>query len=440
MAEDLMAQVKAERESKSIITVMGVGGAGGNAVRRMWNMGIEGVTFMVCNTDSQALHKSEVETKIQLGEDGLGAGNDPQKGHDLAVESIEEVRQALKEAGARMVFITAGMGGGTGTVASPVIAELAKEMGLLTVAIVTSPLALEGAERYKQAQVGIEKLRQTVDSLLIINNENIRELYGHMSLGQAFGKADEVLSLATKGIAEIITVESPQVNVDFADVSRVMRGSGRAHMAVASASGENRAREAASATLDSPLLDHNQIAGAKNILLNISVDHEDHLIYDEVIEILTFIQQHASVRGEDGSISTANIIWGNSVKPNLGDELEIVLVATGFEGENEDVNAAMERIVSAPSIEPVKPADDEESSPLEPLKKQQQRPQPPQEPAVLGARSNRYDKLGQLLAEPAWKSRNMPLDVTPKGKGKAEEMRDVQAENEDPNKGQGSLY
>ncbi|MDO4757919.1 MAG: cell division protein FtsZ [Rikenellaceae bacterium] len=438
MAEDLMAQVKAERESKSIITVMGVGGAGGNAVRRMWNMGIEGVTFMVCNTDSQALHKSEVETKIQLGEDGLGAGNDPQKGHDLAVESIEEVRQALKEAGARMVFITAGMGGGTGTGASPVIAELAKEMGLLTVAIVTSPLALEGAERYKQAQVGIEKLRQTVDSLLIINNENIRELYGHMSLGQAFGKADEVLSLATKGIAEIITVESPQVNVDFADVSRVMRGSGRAHMAVAAASGEGRAREAASATLDSPLLDHNQIAGAKNILLNISVDHEDHLIYDEVIEILTFIQQHASVRGEDGTISTANIIWGNSVKPNLGDELEIVLVATGFEGENEDVNSAMERIVAAPSIEPVKPAEEEETSPLEPIKKMQQRPQQ-QEPTVLGARSNRYDKLGQLLAVPAYQSRNMPLDVSAKSKGKAEEMRDEHAEVPDPNKGQGSL-
>ena len=174
-----MAQVKAERDSKSIITVMGVGGAGGNAVKRMWNMGIEGVTFMVCNTDSQALNKNDVETKIQLGKDGLGAGNDPAKGRDLAIESLDEVRQALTEAGARMIFITAGMGGGTGTGASPVIAELAKEMGLLTVAIVTSPLALEGADRYKQAQEGIEKLRKTVDSLLIINNENIRELYPH---------------------------------------------------------------------------------------------------------------------------------------------------------------------------------------------------------------------------------------------------------------------
>lgn len=423
-----MAQVKAERDSKSIITVMGVGGAGGNAVKRMWNMGIEGVTFMVCNTDSQALKKNDVEKKIQLGKDGLGAGNDPAKGRDLAIESLDEVRQALEEAGARMIFITAGMGGGTGTGASPVIAELAKEMGLLTVAIVTSPLALEGADRYKQAQEGIEKLRKTVDSLLIINNENIRELYGRMSLGQAFGKADEVLSLATKGIAEIITVESPQVNVDFADVSKVMSGSGRAHMAVASASGANRAQEAAAATLNSPLLDHNQIAGAKNILLNISVDDEENLIYDEVIEVLTFIQQHASVRDEHGAIHTANIIWGNSVKPSLGDSLEIVLVATGFEGEDEDVNSAMERIVKSPVVEPVKPVEEEATPILEPIKPiQPKQPQRPQEPAVLGARSNRYDKIDQMKAIPAYQARNSKFVVKTNTKAK-EVLRDEAAE------------
>lgn len=427
-----MAQVKAERDSKSIITVMGVGGAGGNAVKRMWNMGIEGVTFMVCNTDSQALNKNDVETKIQLGKDGLGAGNDPAKGRDLAIESLDEVRQALTEAGARMIFITAGMGGGTGTGASPVIAELAKEMGLLTVAIVTSPLALEGADRYKQAQEGIEKLRKTVDSLLIINNENIRELYGRMSLGQAFGKADEVLSLATKGIAEIITVESPQVNVDFADVSKVMSGSGRAHMAVASASGANRAQEAAAATLNSPLLDHNQIAGAKNILLNISVDDEENLIYDEVIEVLTFIQQHASVRDEHGAIHTANIIWGNSVKPALGDALEIVLVATGFEGEDEDVNSAMERIVKGPVVEPVKPAAEQEqpTSVFEPIKPTKQ-PQRPQEPAVLGARSNRYDKIDQMKAIPAYQARNSKFVVKTTTKNK-EVLRDEPAVSAEP--------
>lgn len=427
-----MAQVKAERDSKSIITVMGVGGAGGNAVKRMWNMGIEGVTFMVCNTDSQALNKNDVETKIQLGKDGLGAGNDPAKGRDLAIESLDEVRQALTEAGARMIFITAGMGGGTGTGASPVIAELAKEMGLLTVAIVTSPLALEGADRYKQAQEGIEKLRKTVDSLLIINNENIRELYGRMSLGQAFGKADEVLSLATKGIAEIITVESPQVNVDFADVSKVMSGSGRAHMAVASASGANRAQEAAAATLNSPLLDHNQIAGAKNILLNISVNDEENLIYDEVIEVLTFIQQHASVRDEHGAIHTANIIWGNSVKPALGDALEIVLVATGFEGEDEDVNSAMERIVKGPVVEPVKPAAEQEqpTSVLEPIKPTKQ-PQRPQEPAVLGARSNRYDKIDQMKAIPAYQARNSKFVVKTTTKNK-EVLRDEPTVSAEP--------
>ncbi|MBQ8470728.1 MAG: cell division protein FtsZ, partial [Alistipes sp.] len=290
MTADLMSEIKAIRNEGSIITVMGVGGAGGNAVNHMWNMGIEGVTFMVCNTDRQALNISPVEQKIQLGKDGLGAGSDPETGRQLAIESLEDIRQALAEAGARMVFITAGMGGGTGTGASPVIAQLAKEMGLLTVAIVTSPLAVEGKPRYEQALRGIEELRKTVDSLLIINNENILELYGRLSLKQAFGKADDILSLATKGIAEIITVESDLVNVDFADVSRVMRNSGRAHMAVALAEGEDRALQAAQASLESPLLDHNQIAGAKNILLNISVDKAENLSYQEVIEILNFIQ------------------------------------------------------------------------------------------------------------------------------------------------------
>ena len=298
MTADLMSEIKAIRNEGSIITVMGVGGAGGNAVNHMWNMGIEGVTFMVCNTDRQALNISPVEQKIQLGKDGLGAGSDPETGRQLAIESLEDIRQALAEAGARMVFITAGMGGGTGTGASPVIAQLAKEMGLLTVAIVTSPLAVEGKPRYEQALRGIEELRKTVDSLLIIK--------------QAFGKADDILSLATKGIAEIITVESDLVNVDFADVSRVMRNSGRAHMAVALAEGEDRALQAAQASLESPLLDHNQIAGAKNILLNISVDKAENLIYQEVIEILNFIQAHASVKQADGSVHTANIIWGTS--------------------------------------------------------------------------------------------------------------------------------
>ena len=223
MTDELMSEIKAPKTDGSIIMVVGVGGAGGNAVNHMWNLGIRGVTFLVCNTDQQALDKSPVELKIRLGAEGLGAGNDPENGRRAAVESLPEIRQHLEESGTRMLFITAGMGGGTGTGASPVIAKLAKEMGLLTVAIVTSPLAVEGKIRYEQAFRGIEELRQNVDSLLIINNENILEIYGRLSLKQAFGKADDILCSAAKGIAEIITVESDLVNVDFADVSKVMR-------------------------------------------------------------------------------------------------------------------------------------------------------------------------------------------------------------------------
>ena len=230
-----MTQLAAARTNPSIIMVVGVGGAGGNAVNHMWNLGIKGVDFMVCNTDQQALDKSPVELKVRLGSEGLGAGNDPENGRKAAIESLDVVRQRFEASGTKMVFITAGMGGGTGTGASPVIAKLAKEMGMLTVGIVTSPLAVEGKIRYEQAFRGIEELRQNVDSLLIINNENILEIYGRLALKQAFGKADDILASAAKGIAEIITVESDLVNVDFADVSKVMRDSGRAHMSVATA-------------------------------------------------------------------------------------------------------------------------------------------------------------------------------------------------------------
>lgn len=422
MTADLMSEIKATRNNGSIITVMGVGGAGGNAVNHMWNMGIEGVTFMVCNTDRQALNISPVEQKIQLGKDGLGAGSDPETGRQLAIESLEDIRQALSETGTRMVFITAGMGGGTGTGASPVIAQLAKEMGLLTVAIVTSPLAVEGKPRYEQAFRGIEELRKTVDSLLIINNENILELYGRLSLKQAFGKADDILSLATKGIAEIITVESDLVNVDFADVSRVMRNSGRAHMAVATAEGEDRALQAAQASLESPLLDHNQIAGAKNILLNISVDKAENLIYQEVIEILNFIQAHASIKQEDGSVHTANIIWGTSEKPSLGDALELVVVATGFEEITPSASALIPEPVMTPvSVKQPTP----ELEPIKPMAPKQ--PQRPQETVVLGAPSNRYKNIETRLAQPAYQSRHAKFIVqTPSAR--KEVLRDEVAE------------
>lgn len=418
MTDELMSEIKAPKTDGSIIMVVGVGGAGGNAVNHMWNLGIRGVTFMVCNTDQQALDKSPVEQKIRLGAEGLGAGNDPENGRRAAVESLPEIRQHLEEAGTRMLFITAGMGGGTGTGASPVIAKLAKEMGLLTVAIVTSPLAVEGKIRYEQAFRGIEELRQNVDSLLIINNENILEIYGRLSLKQAFGKADDILCSAAKGIAEIITVESDLVNVDFADVSKVMRDSGRAHMAVATAEGDNRAETAAEASLRSPLLDHNLISGAKNILLNISVSNADSLMYEEVVRILEYIQAHASVQDDNGVIHNANIIWGTSEKPQLGNAIELVVVATGFSGDaSVDV---MKQIIppariTEPGKEPVAPV-------LEPIKPVAP-PQRPPEQVMLGAKSTRYNNIELLLAKPAYQSRNSKFIVQMPG-GRKEVLRE----------------
>ena len=413
-----MNELKAKPTSGSIITVVGVGGAGGNAVNHMWNLGIKGVDFLVCNTDQQALDKSPVELKIRLGSEGLGAGNDPENGRKAAVESIDEVRRRFEESGTRMLFITAGMGGGTGTGASPVIAKLAHEMGLLTVAIVTSPLAVEGRTRYEQAFRGIEELRKNVDSLLVINNENILEMYGRLSLRQAFGKADDILASAAKGIAEIITVESDLVNVDFADVSKVMRDSGRAHMAVATAEGDNRAEAAAEASLHSPLLDHNLISGAKNILLNISVSDTDALMYEEVVQILEYIQAHASVQDETGAVHNANIIWGTSEKPQLGNAIELVVVATGFESDPGDkampvippIPPVVARPAAAPAPAPeAKPAASVRgTSPLE-------RPVPPRqvppEQVMLGEKSTRYDNIAALLEKPAYQTRNSKFIV-----------------------------
>ena len=315
------------------------------------------------------------------------------------------------------------MGGGTGTGASPVIAKLAKEMGLLTVAIVTSPLAVEGKIRYEQARRGIEELRQNVDSLLIINNENILEIYGRLSLKQAFGKADDILASAAKGIAEIITVESDLVNVDFADVSKVMRDSGRAHMAVATAEGDNRAEAVAEASLRSPLLDHNLISGAKNILLNISVSNAEELMYEEVVRILEYIQMHASVQDEHGTIHNANIIWGTSEKPQLGNFIELVVVATGFAG---DVSAAgtMKQII--PPVRNVEPVKDPVAPVLEPIKPvvpPKAAVQRPPEQVMLGAKSTRYSNIELLLSKPAYQSLNSKFGVQMPG-GRKEVLKE----------------
>ena len=423
------------------IKVLGVGGGGNNALNRMKQHGLAGVEFIAVNTDRQILDVVDSDKKLQIGVKltrGLGSGGNPEVGEKAAEESKSDITELL--ANTDMVFITAGMGGGTGTGASPVIAKLAKEMGMLTVGIVTSPLAVEGKIRYEQAFRGIEELRQNVDSLLIINNENILEIYGRLALKQAFGKADDILASAAKGIAEIITVESDLVNVDFADVSKVMRDSGRAHMSVATAEGDNRAEAVAEASLHSPLLDHNLISGARNILLNISVANAEELMYEEVVRILEYIQAHASVEDESGNIHNANIIWGTSEKPQLGNAIELVVVATGFEGDEE--KRMMETVIPpARIVKPVPEGADPAGKPvLEPVGKPgKATPQTrPLEQVILGEKSTRYSNIDQILAKPAYQSRKaqfiveMPAgrkEVLKEEKGAAERAEENRSES-----------
>lgn len=310
------------RNFPSIIKVVGVGGGGGNAVNYMFRQGIQGVDFVICNTDAKALINSPIPVKMQLGSSGLGAGNMPEIGKKAALESIDGLKDILSQ-NTEMLFVTACLGGGTGTGAAPVVAALAKEMGILTVGIVTIPFSFEGRKRVMQAQEGINELRQNVDSLLIICNDRIRELHRDLSLADAFGMADNVLSTAAKGIAEIITVDG-YVNIDFNDVKTVMLNSGVAIMGAGLAEGPGRALEAAKEAIASPLLNDNDIKGAANILLYISAGKEE-LLMSEVEDILEYVQREAG--------SNADIIWGNCYDESLGDKLSITLVATGFQAK-----------------------------------------------------------------------------------------------------------
>ena len=395
-----MNELSMPKSGSSIITVIGVGGAGGNALNYMWNIGIKDVNFLACNTDQGALDNLDIpnENKIVMGP-GLGAGNDPKRGEELAVEALPEIKQFLEARGTKMVFIAAGMGGGTGTGASPVIAKLAHDMGLLTVANVTSPLIGEGRARQEQAQRGIEELRKYADSLLVINNESIREMYGKLSIKKAFGKADDILAAATKGIAEIITVKEAFIRVDFADLERVMRGSGRAHMGVASAEGEGRAEEAARRSLCSPLLNRGLISGAKKILLNVAASSIDDISYDEGMEVLNYIQKYASYRDEDGVEHNADIIWGVSSKPLPDGVLEVVVVATGFSDEEVDQPASFHETVDITQeveIEVVKPAEKPQQM-VTPMQTT-----PTSAAAVLEHKSSRYDNIEKELRVPSY--------------------------------------
>jgi len=349
-----MMQFELPQEESSIIKVIGVGGGGSNAVNHMFRLGIKGVDFIVCNTDKQALGKSPVPHKIQLGTSltrGLGAGAKPEIGRDSALESIEEIKALLKD-NTEMVFITAGLGGGTGTGAAPVIASVAKELGILTVGIVTIPFSFEGKKRREQAEKGEQEMKKYVDTLIVIGNDKLRDIYGSLKMTEAFAHADNVLTGAAKSIAEIISLHM-HVNVDFNDVKTVMQDSGVAIMGSAIASGEKRAIRAVEAALVSPLLNDNDISGARHVLLNI-MSGSDDIEMDEFGEITDYIQEAAG--------GTAELITGYGTDPSLGDNVSVTIIATGF-------NSKMSSGYEAPAFQERKIVrlDDPQPTKVEPV-------------------------------------------------------------------------
>jgi cell division protein FtsZ len=312
---------------RSIIKVIGVGGGGGNAVNHMYREGIKDVEFVICNTDVQALKSSPIPNKIQIGinlTEGLGAGANPEVGKNAAIENKEEIREYLST-NTRMVFVTAGMGGGTGTGAAPVIAKIARELDILTVGIVTAPFAFEGKKKQQQALKGIEEMRQYCDTILVVMNDKLRELYGNQTISEAFGRADNVLTTAAKSIAEVITVTN-SVNVDFNDVCSVMRNSGTAVMGSAVCAGDDRARRAVEEALSSPLLNNTKISGAQKILLCISYGPDKEMSMDELTAITDYIDECV---GND-----ADMFFGQGVDPTLGDQVRVTVICTGFRDED----------------------------------------------------------------------------------------------------------
>jgi cell division protein FtsZ len=339
------------KEKSSIIKVIGVGGGGGNAVNHMYKQGITGVDFIICNTDAQALELSPIPNKVQLGAsltEGMGAGSIPEVGKNSAIENIDDIKQMLG-VNTKMLFITAGMGGGTGTGASPIIAKAAREMDILTVGIITTPFSFEGKRRKMQAEEGMEELKKYVDSFLVISNDRLRQIFGNLTLGSAFAQADNILTTAAKGIAEIITLPG-YINVDFKDVRTVMKDSGVSIMGSSAAEGENRALKAVEGALSSPLLKDNEIEGARYILLNISSGDKE-VTMDEVSVITDYIQEEAGL--------AADLIWGNCKDENLGDKLSVTIIATGFQTKDErEKEYSSKKIVSmlvpdAPLVKPV---------------------------------------------------------------------------------------
>lgn len=344
------------KDKSSIIKVIGVGGGGGNAVNHMYLSGITGVDFIICNTDAQALESSPIPNKVQLGAsltEGMGAGSIPEVGKNSAIENIDDIKAMLGST-TKMLFITAGMGGGTGTGASPIIAKAAKELDILTVAIITTPFSFEGKRRKLQADEGLEELKKYVDSYLVISNDRLREIFGNLTLGSAFGQADDILTTAAKGIAEIITVPG-YINVDFKDVRTVMKDSGVAIMGSFAAEGDDRALQAVEGALASPLLKDSEIEGARYILLNISSGLRE-VTMDEVSIITDYIQEKAGL--------SADLIWGNCTDESLSDKLSVTIIATGFQTSEERVNEEKNKKKislltpeEAPLVRPVEPVN-----------------------------------------------------------------------------------
>ncbi|MGL5890119.1 MAG: cell division protein FtsZ, partial [Bacteroidia bacterium] len=390
-------------EQSSIIKVIGVGGGGSNAVNHMYRQGIRGVDFVVCNTDKQALDMSPVPNKIVLGAaltEGRGAGSLPEVGRNAAIENIEDIRNLLAN-NTKMCFITAGMGGGTGTGAAPIIAGIARELGILTVAIVTVPFMFEGKKRRQQAEDGLEQLKQNVDTLLVVCNDKLREMYGNLKLSDAFSHADDVLSTAAKSIAEIISL-TQQINVDFADVCTVMRNSGVAIMGSANASGENRATRAVEMALSSPLLNDNNITGARYVLLNI-ISGATEITMDELGEITDYIQEAAG--------QTAEIIKGYGVDETLGDSVNVTIIATGFNSSNpvayeyskqpEATKVVLNLSNETPVQQPVAAAEPvaESNNPLEPFLVKKDEP--------------KAEEIQQrYVAEPPIQQQNIAFEIT----------------------------
>ncbi|KOY85584.1 cell division protein FtsZ [bacterium 336/3] len=329
--------VKQNLQGKSIIKVIGVGGGGSNAVNHMFNRGIKDVEFIVCNTDAQALNASPVPNKLQIGialTEGLGAGANPERGKEAAIESKEDIRELLSSY-TKMIFITAGMGGGTGTGAAPVIAQIARDLDILTVGIVTAPFGFEGKKKIDQANKGIEELRKYCDTVLVISNDKLREMFGTMTMSAAYAQADNVLTTAAKSIAELITVQA-HVNVDFEDVKTVMRNSGTAVMGSAKAEGDNRALQAIEEALMSPLLNNRDIKGARKILLSIMSSDKAELQMDEFAMITDYVTEKAGEASE--------FIWGTGIDSTLGDAIRVTVVATGFSVEDGGVYPIVQEI------------------------------------------------------------------------------------------------